>query len=270
MDAPEALHPRLLRQPPLVGMFSIVASIEVVEMIGLAGFDAVILDLEHGPYGVQALGPLILAARARQLAPLVRVRSNDPALVGAALDAGAAGVVAPQISGADAAAALVAAARFAPQGQRGVNPWVRAADYGAGPDWFERSNRDIAVIAMIEGRGGLESLPDILAIDGLDAVFLGPVDMAQSLGLGLQPEHPRVIETVGSAVEQAQRLGKATAVFAPTAEAARRWLARGVNFVAVSEDSACIAAALRGLRQAVQLPAAEPPGALSSRSGPRA
>lgn len=252
MPAQEALRPRLLHAPPLLAMFSIVAATEVVEMIGLAGFDAVILDMEHGPYGVQALGPLVLAARARGLAPLARVRSNDAALIGAALDAGAAGVVVPQIGSADAAARLVAAARFAPLGQRGVNPWVRAADYGAGPEWFERANRDIAVIAMVEGRDGLHALPEILAVDGLDAVFLGPVDMAQSLGLGLQPEHERVVEAVGSAIAQAKRLGKATAVFAPHAAAARRWLERGVDLVAVSEDSACILAALRGLRESVR------------------
>lgn len=242
-----ALRPRLVQGPPLLGMFSIIAATEVVEMIGLAGFDVVILDMEHGPYGVQALGPLILAARARGLTPIARVRCNDPALVGAALDAGAAGVLVPQVGSAQAARELVAAARFAPQGARGVNPWVRAADYTAGPDWFERANREIAVIAMIEGRAGLEALPRILEVEGLDAVFLGPVDLAQSLGLGLAPEHPQVIETVAAVVRQAQAVGKATAVFAPTAAAARRWLERGVGLVAVSEDTATIAAALRGL-----------------------
>lgn len=241
------LRPRLTQGTPLLGMFSIIAATEVVEMIGLAGFDVVILDMEHGPYGIAALGPLILAARARGLTPIARVRCNDPALVGAALDAGAAGVLVPQVGSADAARELVAAARFAPMGQRGVNPWVRAADYTAGPGWFERANAENAVIAMIEGRAGLEALPAILDVEGLDAVFLGPLDLAQSLGLGLAPEHPRVIETVADVVKQAQARGKATAVFAPTAAAARRWLAMGVGLVAVSEDTATIAAALRGL-----------------------
>lgn len=93
-------------------------------MIGLAGFDAVILDMEHGPYGVQALGPLILAARARGLFPVARVRTNEASLIGAALDAGAAGVLVPQVPSADAALAAFSAARFAPEGSRGANPWV--------------------------------------------------------------------------------------------------------------------------------------------------
>jgi 4-hydroxy-2-oxoheptanedioate aldolase len=241
------LRQRLLQKPPMVGMFSIVASVEVVEMIGLAGFDAVILDMEHGPYGIQALGPLILASRARNIVPIARVRANDPAMIGAALDAGAAGVLVPQVTSARAARDLVAAARFAPQGRRGVNPWVRAANFTAGPGWFEQTNSAIAVIAMIEGREGIDALHEILDVPDLDAVFLGPVDLSQSLGLGLQPEHPQVIETVATVVRTAADKGKATAVFAPTAAAARRWLERGVGFVAVSEDTAVIAAAFREL-----------------------
>lgn len=249
------LRQRLLSSAPMLGIFSIIASTEVVEMVGLAGFDAVILDMEHGPQGIQALSPLILAARSRGLLALARVRANDPSLIGSALDAGAAGVVVPQVTTAQAARAVVQAARFAPLGSRGVNPWVRAADFTAGPDWFERANREIAVIVMIEGREGLDNLDQILQVDGVDAIFLGPVDLAQSLGVGLQPEHPAVVEQVSLAVKAADARGKATAVFAPTAAAARRWFDRGVRFVGVSEDTAVIADALRQLRQQVIAPA---------------
>lgn len=246
--SPLPLRERLQQAHPMVGLFSIMGNVEVVEMVGLVGFDFVVLDLEHGPYGIQAVVPMILAARARQLTPIVRVRSNDAALVGAALDAGAAGVLVPQIGSAKAARALVAASRFAPQGSRGLNPWVRAADFSADANWLERANASVAVTAMIEGREGFEALDEILAVEGLDAIFLGPVDLAQSMGLGLQPEHPQVVEAIISAVEAARRRGKAVAVFAPTAAAARRWLERGVVLVAVSEDTAVMMQALRQLR----------------------
>ena len=232
----------------LIGMFSILSSPEVVEMVGLAGFDFVIIDLEHGPYGLRAAASLILAARARGLTPWVRVRANEASLVGAALDAGAAGVLVPQVGSADAARSLVAAARFAPEGHRGLNPWVSAADFNAGADWLRDANASVAVTAMVEGEEGLANLGGILAVDGLDAIFLGPVDLAQSMGLGLQPEHPRVVDSIVSVVEQAARVGKAVAIFAPHAAAARRWIERGVRLVAVSEDTAVMAAALRGLR----------------------
>jgi len=173
------LRTALAAGPPIQAIFSIIPAIEIVEMIGLAGFTAVILDMEHGPYDIDSIGGLILAARARASMPVARVRRLDAALIGAALDAGAAGVLVPQITSPAGAAAAVRAARFAPQGMRGANPWVRAADFEAAPDWFSKSNACIAVMVMIEGSEGLQALPDILEVNGLDAVFLGPVDMAQ-------------------------------------------------------------------------------------------
>lgn len=244
-DRPLSLRDRLRRGPPLLATFSIIASVEVVEMIGLAGFDAVILDMEHGPYGVQALGPLILAARARGLFPVARVRTNEASLIGAALDAGAAGVLVPQVPSADAALAAVSAARFAPEGSRGANPWVRAADFTAGPDWFSRANQDVAVMVMIEGKEGVQAVPEVLNTPTLDAVFLGPVDLSHALGVPGQTEHPLVLERVERVVAQAAERGMAVAVFAPTPKAARRWLDRGVRFVAVGVDTAHVLAGFR-------------------------
>ncbi len=124
-----ALRERLKSGAPLLATFSIIPSVEVVELIGLAGFDAVILDIEHGAHGSEALGTLILAAMARGIYPVVRVRSSDPAEIAAALDAGAAGVIVPQIGSLAEAEKAVRAARFAPDGNRGANPFVRGADY---------------------------------------------------------------------------------------------------------------------------------------------
>src|SRR5438270_2781277 len=103
---------RLLHGPALLGTFSVIPSVEIVELIGLAGFDVVVLDMEHGGYDLDNIGAAVLAARARQLEPLVRVRWNEPALIGAALDAGAAGVIVPHVQSAADAAAVVAAGRF--------------------------------------------------------------------------------------------------------------------------------------------------------------
>jgi 2-keto-3-deoxy-L-rhamnonate aldolase RhmA len=246
-DAPLSLRHRLRHGPPLLAVFSIIAASEVVEMIGLAGFDAVILDTEHGPYGVQALGNLILAARARGLFAIVRVRTNEPSLIGAVLDAGAAGVLVPQVSSADAALKVVSAARFAPDGSRGANPWVRAADFTAGPEWFSRANREVAVMVMIEGKEGVAAAPEILNTPSLDAVFLGPVDLSHALGVPGETEHPLVIEQVGRVVAGATQRGMTTAVFAPTPKAARRWLDRGAGLVAVGVDSAHVLAGLRAV-----------------------
>jgi 4-hydroxy-2-oxoheptanedioate aldolase len=246
-DRRPSLRDRLRQGPPLLATFSIIAAPEVVEMIGLAGFDAVILDMEHGPYGVQALGPLILAARARGLFPIARVPTNEASLIGGALDAGAAGVLVPQVASAGAAGAVVSAARFAPEGSRGANPWVRAADFTAGPEWFARANAEIAVMVMIEGREGVAAVPDILETRSLDAVFLGPVDLSHALGVPGETEHPLVLERVEQVIAQAAKRGAAVAVFAPTPRAARRWLDRGAGFVALGVDTAHVLAGFRSV-----------------------
>jgi 4-hydroxy-2-oxoheptanedioate aldolase len=104
-------------------------------------------------------------------------------------------------------------------------------------------------MVMIEGREGLAALDEIVAVQGLDGIFLGPVDMAQSLGVGGQPEHARVIEAMRTTIATASARGLATAVFAPTAAAAKRWLALGVRVVALSEDAAVMMDAFRRLKQ---------------------
>lgn len=249
MTARISLNQRLREGDALTAVFSIVPSTHVVEIIGIAGFEAVIIDLEHGPFTIDSLIPLLLAAQVRNMYPIVRVRANEPSLIGAVLDAGAAGVLVPQVTSATAAAEVVKAARFAPVGSRGTNPWVRAARYDASPTWFADANRDVTILVMIEGQEGLDALADIIAVPGLDGIFLGPVDMAQSLGVGGQPEHPKVVTAIGEVVAAASAQGIATAVFAPNVVAAKRWIAQGVRVVALSEDAAIMMNAFRKLKQ---------------------
>jgi 4-hydroxy-2-oxoheptanedioate aldolase len=247
-----SLRQRLREGPALIGTFSIVAAPEIVELAGVAGFDVVVLDMEHGGYEIANLGPHILAARAHGVAPIVRVRWSEPALIGAALDAGAAGVLVPHVQSAADATAVVEAARFPPQGGRGAHPWVRAADYAASDDWHSRANDEVAVIAMVEGKEGVAAIDEILATQGLDAVFLGPVDLAASLGLAGQLDHPRVVEAVRSVVERAGSVGMAAACFSPSVEGARRWLDAGARLVTVGVDTQIVLPAFRALVDGVR------------------
>ena len=253
MDEPPAdgtnLRERLAGEgPPLVATFVIVPRIEIVELAALAGFDAVILDQEHGPIGVETLPPLVAAARGAGLACLVRVPECRAKKIEAALDLGADGVLVPHVSFAQTAAEAVAAARFAPEGRRGANPYVRAAAYSANERFFAEANERAACLALVEGKQGVQAIDDILAVPGLDAVFIGPVDLSAALGIPGQPEHPDVVETVRGLVEKGRAHGVATAVFAPTPEAARRWLSLGVRLVALSVDTGLI---LGGFRAAL-------------------
>jgi 4-hydroxy-2-oxoheptanedioate aldolase len=243
----DTLRARLREGERILTVFCVIPSVEMVELIALAGFDAVILDTEHGPYGTDALSPLILAARARRMATVVRVRTNEPSLIGAALDVGADAVLVPQVASAEAARAAVAAARFAPEGGRGANPWVRAGDFGARAGWFGAANAEAAVIVMIEGEAGVAAASEIIRTPGLDAVFLGPVDLSHALGVPGEVDHPRVVETIEHVVARGRDAGLATALFTPGGERARAWFEKGVGLVALGVDSAH---ALDGLRRA--------------------
>lgn len=241
-----ALREALARGESLIGTFCIVPSTDVVEMIALAGFDFVVIDMEHGPFSMDTARACLLAAAARDLPAVVRVASADVAGIGLVLDMGCAGVLVPQVSTAAQARTVVEASRFTPAGKRGANPWVRAAAYSGEVGWFERANRDVVVMVMIEGTEGLDALEDIIEVPGLDAVFLGPVDLSHSLGVPGQTDHQRVVEAIEAVVRRAARHGLAAAVFAPDAHRARAWVSLGLPMVACGIDSDLILRAFCG------------------------
>jgi 2-keto-3-deoxy-L-rhamnonate aldolase RhmA len=248
-----------LRGPgrPVLATFVIVPRVEIVELAAVAGFDAVILDQEHGPLAIAELPSLVACAQGSGIAALVRVPECRAKAIEAALDVGADGVLVPHVSSGAAAGEAVAASRFAPEGRRGANPWVRAARYGAAADFAKAANERCACVAMVEGRAGIDAVDEILATPGLDAIFMGPVDLSHALGVPGETEHALVVETVADLVERGRAVGVATAVFAPTPEAARRWLDLGVRLVALSVDTAL---ALDGFRRAVTATVAAPAG----------
>ncbi len=231
--------------PALIATLVIVPRIEIVEIVAAAGYDAVVLDQEHGPISIDVLPALIAAAQGANLACIVRVAECRSQQIEAALDAGADGVLVPHVGSAAAAAEIVAATRFAPEGRRSANPYVRAAGFLGDPAFYDRSNARCACLAMVEGQAGVDAVDAILATPGLDGIFVGPVDLSSSLGYHGQPEHPAVVEAVRELVERGREQGVVTAVFAPTAAAARRWLDLGVRLVGLSVDTAAILAGFR-------------------------
>src|SRR5215475_10056010 len=131
------LPERLRSGPQVIATFSMIASPEIVQLLASAGFEAVVLDMEHGPLDFHALNSLIPAARAAGIHAIVRVRHNEGSIISSVLDVGAAGVLVPQIESGEAAQSAVAPARFKPLGQRGVNPYTRAAGFHATRSWYE-------------------------------------------------------------------------------------------------------------------------------------
>ena len=224
------------------GTFVIEAPVAgTVRAIGLAGFDFVVLDLEHSSSGVEALGPLIAEARAIDLPAVVRVWANDAALIAKVVDAGANGVMVPHVDSADAARRAALAARWSPRGERGVAPLIA---YGAVE---QRSQIDDAtlVIVQLEGAAAIGSAAAIAAVDGVDALFVGPYDLAESLGHPGDVAHPDVVAAAEAVARDAGE-GVMLGIYVDDPAASAAWAQRGFRLQCVSFDGAML---LRGARQ---------------------
>jgi 4-hydroxy-2-oxoheptanedioate aldolase len=233
-----SLQTAIQRQGFVVGPFMKLDSPAVVELAGLGGFDFAIIDMEHGPLDVLTAENLVRAAHLRNLCAIIRVGENNPLMIARALDIGADGVQIPQISTAADAERAVRAAKYFPEGERGVCRYVRAAQYSNIPkaEYFRLANRDTAVIIHIEGQEGLRNLDEILKVEGVDVLFIGPYDLSQSLGVPGEVEHPRVVAEVTSMIQKAGKAGKIIGIFAEDVEKAKKYIEQGVQYISYSVD----------------------------------
>lgn len=197
----------------------------VVEIAGLAGFDFVIIDNEHGEIPLESTVDLIRAAKLTGIPAIVRVYEGNPELIDKALDLGADGVQIPNIGSKEAAEIAVQAAKFAPEGSRGCNRFVRAGRYGSidKADFFGKANEETAVILQVEGQDGVNALPEILKVKGVDVLFVGPYDLSASLGIPGQVDHPKVIEQMNEIMAQAKEVGVAVGFFVDDVKKAVEW-----------------------------------------------
>lgn len=229
----------------LVATFVLVPRIEVVESLAYAGFDALVLDLEHAPIAPGDLPALVAAGHGAGAYVLARLGDRSPSTVGQVLDTGVDGVVVPHVGSAAEARTVVAAGRYPPDGERSLNPYVRAAAYQGGESFTNDANAAVAVLVMVEGRDGIEALDEIAAVPGVDAVFVGPVDLSAALGRVGQPEHPEVVATVEKLLGHLADMDVASAIYCPTPAAAHHWQRHGVRLLVLSAD---VAMAFSGYR----------------------
>jgi len=222
----------------VLGPFMKLSDPAVVEIFGHAGFDFVIIDLEHGPLSIETAQNMVRAAEIADITPIIRVSENDPAQISRALDIGAQGVQIPHITTSTEANTAIKAAKFSPLGERGVCRFVRAASYSAMDrnDYFSSANDNTLVIAMIEGTEGIQNIDEILATPGIDVIFIGPYDLSQSLGLLGQVSHPRVFEELERVADKAKAQGLAVGTFADSIESVRKYQALGIQFISYSVD----------------------------------
>ncbi len=205
-----------------------------------AGWDGVILDAQHGLFDERSIVSTLQALSAPRPRRLVRVPWNEPGVIGKTLDAGADGVVVPMVNSAAAARRLADACWYPPRGSRSFGPVLAALRSGALP--YQQTAQDIEVLAMIETREALQAVEEIASVDGITGLFVGPNDLALTLGLGSgsDREEPELLAAFGAILAAASRAGKTSGIFCDSPGYARRMIALGFSMVSVISDAAVL------------------------------
>jgi 2-dehydro-3-deoxyglucarate aldolase len=231
----------------LVGCWCSLASPITTEVLGVAGFDWILLDGEHSPNDPITFIPQLMALKDSVSAPVVRPSTNSEVEIKRLLDAGFYNFLVPFVENTDQARRAVAATRYPPQGVRGVSVSQRSNRYGTVPDYFKGINDQICVMVQIESQAGVAAAREIAALDGIDGVFVGPSDLAAGLGHLGNANHPDVQAAITTVFAQAAACGKPTGILAGVEADARRYMEMGATFVAVGSDLGLFRAATQAL-----------------------
>ena len=245
---PNSFKRDLLAGKRLIGCWSSLANAITTEVLGVAGFDWVLLDGEHSPNDVSTFIPQLMALKDSPSAPVVRPTSNNEVEMKRLLDAGFYNFLVPFVESADEALRAVRATRYPPQGVRGVSVSQRSNRYGTVPDYFKSINDHICVMVQIESRAGVAAARHIAAVDGVDCIFVGPSDLAANLGHLGNAGHPDVQQVIASVFADAKACGKPIGILAPVEADARRYIEMGATFVAVGSDLGVFRSASQALR----------------------
>ncbi|WP_096667786.1 2-dehydro-3-deoxyglucarate aldolase [Polaromonas sp. AET17H-212] len=232
----------------LIGCWSSLSNAITTEVLGVAGFDWILLDGEHSPNDIATFIPQLMALKDSASAPVVRPSSNNVVELKRLLDAGFYNFLVPFVESVDEAKRAVSATRYPPQGIRGVSVSQRSNRYGSVPDYFKSINEHICVMVQIESRAGVAAARDIATLDGVDGIFVGPSDLAAGLGHLGNAGHPEVQAAMASIFADAKACGKPIGILAPVEADARRYIAMGATFVAVGSDLGVFRSATQALR----------------------
>ncbi|HWL78013.1 HpcH/HpaI aldolase family protein [Microbacterium sp.] len=233
---------RLAAREPLVGLWAVSGSATATEILGRSGADWLIIDVEHSPSTALSVQEQLRLLEAAPVFTVVRAGSKDPLELGRWLDLGARGLMIPMVESGSEAEAIVAAVRYPPRGRRGVGGgFARATRWTGVSDYLARAEESFSIIAQIETSRAIDALAEILAVDGIDAVFIGPADLAASMGHLGQPRHPDVRRHVQEAIALCAARGVPVGVNAFAVEDAREYAALGARLLAVGADVTLLA-----------------------------
>jgi 2-dehydro-3-deoxyglucarate aldolase len=232
----------------LIGCWCSLANPITTEVLGVAGFDWLLLDGEHSPNDLLTFVPQLMALKDSVSAPVVRPAWNNPVELKRLLDGGFYNFLIPFVETADEARRAVAATRYPPQGMRGVSVAQRSNRYGTVAGYFDGINEQICVLVQIESRKGVAAAADIAAVDGIDGLFIGPSDLAAGFGHLGNPGHAEVQQAMAEVFAAGKAAGKPIGTLAPVEADARRYIAQGASFVAVGSDLGVFRSATQALR----------------------
>ena len=234
---PNRLKEHLAAGGSAVGCWQFTTSPDVAELLGLCGFDALLIDHEHGPGDLASLIAILRATDASPVTRLVRVPTDDPVVLKRVLDCGVEGVMLPMQESAQQARAAVAACRYPPGGMRGAAFTVtRCSDYGTATDYPARIDERLLVIGQVESLAAIDAVPEIAAVDGIDVLLIGPLDLSGSAGHLGQMEHPDVRAAIARAEAAILATGTVLGGVAANPDDARAMFARGYRLVLATSD----------------------------------
>lgn len=231
------IRQRVLNGEFVAGTWCSLGSPAAAEITALCGFDWVLLDAEHAPSSTAGIMGQMQAISRLSTAPIVRIPWLDRVAVKWNLDIGAAGIMVPYVETVEQAREAVSFMRYAPEGVRGVAGATRASDYGFDfPQYFAEANQRMLTIAQMETRLAVDNSRAIAAVDGIDVLFVGPMDLSTSLGMHKRFADPAFMEILQLVSDNARAEGKACGILLPNVDLVPRFKEMGYTFVAVSSD----------------------------------
>jgi len=242
---PNSFRARLLAGEWLSGTFINLGSSLTAEIAARAGFDWLMLDYEHGPGSEETLLGQLQAVSGFGAATVVRIAENDAPRFKRALDLGSGGVMVPYVNDAAQARAAVDSVRFPPHGTRGVSKFNRAAGFGFGfEDYYQNAHKNLVTMAQIETPEALDNLDEIAAVDGIDVLFVGPLDLSTNLGIQGQFEHPSFVAARQKVSAAARKAGKVAGILATAPAQIPVLRSEGYTAVALGSDGGAVASGL--------------------------
>lgn len=230
----------------VLGIFNNIDSSIITEIIGLCEFDWILLDTEHRPSSSMEILHQLQSLKATPTFPVVRVPWLDRVPVKVMLDAGASGIMFPSIDTKEQAEQAVSFMRYAPQGVRGVSAGTRACNYGLNfSSYFNSSNEDLLVVTQIETQAGIDNIKDIANVEGVDVLFVGPVDLSTSINLPKRFEDKKFIEILKYIAEETKKAGKIPGIQIPHVKFLDKMISYGYSFIALSSDVSALTGSLK-------------------------